>query len=177
MELILAFATVILALITGWMAWETRRTAATATKALELEQMPILGVRGLRVEVVSIDQVRIASVVIGMELFNAGRVPVRYKVKSFSVRFANHYASTGEFLSRGGRVLPGASTTFFHSGLPLDPPVSTFPAKGRVCFEYEYSDESGRQQRPMVETIEYTLAGPAPGAPVTWRNVDEPSAS
>ncbi len=44
-ELIIAIATLILAGVTVWMAWETRRTAKTATKTLELEQMPVLGVR------------------------------------------------------------------------------------------------------------------------------------
>ncbi len=47
-ELIIAIATLILAGVTVWMAWETRRTAKTATKTLELEQMPVLGVRDFK---------------------------------------------------------------------------------------------------------------------------------
>ena len=50
-ELLIAIATVILALVTGWMAIETRRTAAAATKALEFEQIPILGLRDLKIDV------------------------------------------------------------------------------------------------------------------------------
>jgi len=47
----LAIATFVLAFVTARMARETRRTAAAAVKALELEQMPILGVRNLRIEI------------------------------------------------------------------------------------------------------------------------------
>jgi hypothetical protein len=50
-ELLIAIATVILALVTARMAFETRRTAAAATKALEFEQIPILGFRDLKVDV------------------------------------------------------------------------------------------------------------------------------
>jgi CDP-diacylglycerol pyrophosphatase len=50
-ELIIAIATLALAVVTAWMALETRRTAAAALKALEFEQMPILGFRDLKINV------------------------------------------------------------------------------------------------------------------------------
>jgi hypothetical protein len=163
------------------MAFETRRTAAAATKALEFEQMPILGFRDLKVDVGRWQPgqvARIPSIRIGIELFNSGRVPVRYKVKSFSVTFVNQGVTSGEFLSRGGRVLPGASTAFWHPVLPLNPPVSTFPANGRIRFEYDYWDESGRQARSIVDTVDYTVFRGDGGSYVSnWWNVDEPSAS
>jgi len=36
--------------VTAWMAVETRRMAGAAKKTFELEQMPILGLRDLRIE-------------------------------------------------------------------------------------------------------------------------------
>src|SRR5260370_9944196 len=172
--------TVILALVTGWMAWETRRTAAAATQALEFEQIPILGFRDLKVDVGSWQPGQLAtipSIRIGIELFNSARVPVRYKAKSLSVTFANQSVKTGEFPSRGGRVLPGASTVFWHA-LPLNPPVSNFPANGRIPFDYEYCHESGRQARSIVDIVDYTVYRGDSGSYMSnWFHVDEPSAS
>ena len=72
------------------MARETRSTAKTATKALALEQMPILGIRDLRVEITRYGgetkpPPAISAIRVGIELFNAGRVPVKYQVMSFAV--------------------------------------------------------------------------------------------
>jgi hypothetical protein len=172
-ELIIAIATLFLAVATVWMAWETRRTAEAAMRALTLEQMPVLGVRDFKFDFprAAGPQPSFGSILMAIELFNAGRVAVRYKVKSCSVTFANH-AISGP-LSQGGRVLPGASITFFHPGLSLNPSVSKFPATGRIRFEYEYSDERGRQLRPIVETIEYRVTAAAVGLPrVIWGYIE-----
>jgi hypothetical protein len=176
-ELILPIATVILAIATAWMAWETRRTAKAATRTLELEKMPVLGVRAFKFDfdrAASPQQPCFGSIRIAIELFNAGRVPVRYKVKSCSVAFANQEISgQPQFRSHVGKVLPSASRIFFHPGLSLNPPVSTFPATGRIRFEYEYSDESDRQPHSIVEKIEYTVYAAAVGlARVTWHNIE-----
>jgi hypothetical protein len=173
----LSIATVVLAVVTAWMAYETRRTATAALKALQFEQMPILGFRDLAVQTVKQagQPGTLASIRVGVELFNAGRVPVKYEAKSFSVWFANQGMTSGQFVSRGGRVLPGASTFFWHPTLPLNPPVSTFPANGHIRFEYEYSDESGGQLRPTTERVNYTIE---PHFRISWgQNVDEASAS
>jgi hypothetical protein len=146
-ELLIAIATIILAIVTAWMAFETRRTAAAAVKALEFEQMPILGFRDLKINVPGASQDNqpgIPSISVGIELYNAGRVPVRYKTRSVALTFANRTTKSGEFLSRGGSVLPGAVSVFWLE-MPLQPPVSTFPAVGRVQFEFEYSDDLGHQ--------------------------------
>ena len=176
-ELIIAIATLALAVVTAWMALETRRTAAAALKALEFEQMPILGFHDLKINVPGASQDSqpgMPSISVGIELYNARRVPVRYKTRSVALTFANRTTKFGEFVSRGGSVLPGAVGVFWLE-MPLQPPVSTFPAVGRVQFEFEYSDDLGRQERSIKGTVEYTLSSTEPRTPVFWRNVDEPS--
>jgi hypothetical protein len=175
-ELIIAIATAALAFATAWMAWETRRTAKTATKTLELEQMPILGVRDLRVEITRRDRGNmqlppaISAIRVGIELFNAGRVPVKYQVKSFAISLANHYIKTGDFGS--GRVLPGASSISWRPQWDFNPPIVTFPANGEVSFEYEYSDELSGKLRATIEKLEYTISETPTGfLDVSWRNV------
>ncbi len=115
-ELIIAIATLALAVVTAWMALETRRTAAAALKALEFEQMPILGFRDLKINVPGASQDSqpgMPSISVGIELYNAGRVPVRYKTRSVALTFANRTTKFGEFVSRGGSVLPGAVGVFW----------------------------------------------------------------
>jgi hypothetical protein len=171
----LAVATFVLAGVTAWMARETRIAAKTATKALALEQMPILGFRNLSVEIGQPpDQPTqtITSLRVGMELFNAGRVPVKHTVKSFSVSCANQRVITGEFHSRGGRVLPGASTFYWHPVFLLEPPVTTLPVDGEVRFEYEYSDELGGQPDLAIDKLVYTISLAPSGFHVRWLNVD-----
>jgi len=171
-EFILAIATVVLGGVTAWMAWETRSTAKTATKALALEQMPILGFRDLKTQTTSGMPTTLESIRVGIELFNAGRVPVKFKVKSISVTLANQLTSTGEFASSGGRVLPGASTIFWYPTLILKPALTTFPANGNARFDYEYSDESGGQLQSITEKVTYTVSPTQSGFYVNWLHVD-----
>jgi hypothetical protein len=167
----LAIATVILALATARMARETRRTAAAAIKTLELELSPILGFRNLAVKVLG-QAGTLTSIHLGVELFNAGRVLVKYEVKSFSVQLGSN-AMSGQLAFRGGRILPGASIFLWHPILPLSPPMPV-PANGHVRFNYEYSDDSGGQLRSTTERVNFIIEPPLN---ITWQHVDEASAS
>lgn len=91
----------------------------------------------------------LTEVKVGLELFIAGRVPVRYQVKSLSFSFVNRVPESENYLSGRSRVLPGSSTIFWHSIIPLDPPVEQFPNKGRITIDCEYSDESGEDPKPL----------------------------
>ncbi|MFH1200346.1 MAG: hypothetical protein V1708_04725 [Candidatus Micrarchaeota archaeon] len=171
------------AAVTAWMAFETRRMAKAANKALELERMPILGLKDIKVEVSNKKAKNTDSeaegeylltwVRVGLELFNAGRVPVRYKVNNLSVSFANRVPESENYLSRRGQVLPGGSTVFWHSGIPLEPPVEKFPNKGRITVDCEYSDDSGDDPKPLRETIEFTLSGATAGSRTNWLHIDD----
>jgi len=172
----------IAAAVTAWMAIETRRMAMAANKALELERMPILGLKDIQVEISTKTEKDgdsdegehlLTGVRVGLELFNAGRVPVRYTVNSLTVSFANRVPELENYLSRRRKVLPGGSTVFWHSGIPLDPPIDKFPNKGRITIDSEYSDDSGDDPKPLKETIEFTLSGAAPGARINWLHVDD----
>ncbi len=119
------------------------------------------------------DEYVLTGVRVDLELFNAGRVPVRYKVNSLSVSFANRVPESENYLSRRGQVLPGGSTVFWHSGIPLDPPIEKFPNKGRIAIDCEYSNDSGDDPKPLKETIEFTLSGATPGSRTNWLHIDD----
>ncbi len=171
------------AAITAWMAFETRRMAKAANTALELERMPILGLKDIRVEVSNKPVKKgdaeeeqkyvLTGVRVGLELFNAGRVPIRYKVKNLSATFANRVSEFEKYLSRSGQVLPGGSTVFWHSGIPLKPPVEQFPNKGYISIDCEYSDDSGNNPKPLKEKIEFTLSSAVPSSRINWLHIDD----
>jgi hypothetical protein len=184
-QIIAVIVSIIAAAVTAWMAFETRRMAKAASKALDLERMPILGLKDIKIEVISNkneadvpkskEEYLLSGIRIGLELFNAGRVPVRYIMKNLTVSFANRVPETENYLSRSGQVLPGSSTIFWHAGIPLDPPVEKFPNKGRIIVYCEYADDSGQNPKPLKETIEFTLSGAAPGSTTNWLHVDDPA--
>lgn len=168
--------------VTAWMAVETRRMAKAANKALDLERMPILGLKDIKVEISpkkkkndgsEEEEYLLTWVRIGLELVNAGRVPVRYTMNSLAVSFANRVPESENYLSRRGQVLPGGSTIFWHSGIPLDPPIERFPNKGRIIIDCEYTDDSGDDPKPLKETIEFTLNGATPGSRTSWLTIDD----
>jgi hypothetical protein len=170
-----AITSVAATVITAWMAVETRRMAITANKSLEIERAPILGLRDVKVELSADAAAPTAAkaVRVGVELFNAGRVPLSYRMKSISVTFGGRPTDTGTFLSRGGLVLPGSSTVFWYPRIPLDPAVEAFPVTGRVKFTFEYTDVSGSYSQALASTVEYSVSGATPGSQITWLNVDE----
>lgn len=174
-------ASVVAAAVTAWMAVETRRMALAAKSALDLERQPVLGVRDLRVEFAVVSPnpnvaqpgpLPAQGVRVGVELFNAGRVPVRYRMKAMSVTFAGRATDAAQFLSKGGRILPGASTVFWHATVPLDPPVAVFPGSGRVVCAFDYGEDGASASREISETIAYTADGTAPGSRISWLYVD-----
>jgi hypothetical protein len=94
------------------------------------------------------------------------------------VTLANQGVTSGEFESGGGRILPGASTVFWRPALSLNPPVSNFPANGRIRFEYDYSDEFGSQSQSITDVVEYTVFRGDDGSYMSnWWTVDQLSSS
>jgi hypothetical protein len=177
-------AVIVAAAVTAWMAIETRRMATATKRSVDLEYLPILGIRDVRVGVASTDEVQIDAtrseptaidaVTVAIELYNAGRVGLTYRMKSMRVTFAGRTTDAPQYLSRGGTVLPGSSTFFWHPPLPLSPPVNTFPAKGRIYCEFEYKHDASAPPGMLSATLEYVVAGPKPGSATNWFFVDEP---
>lgn len=177
----------IAAVVTAWMAVETRRMAVVSSETLRLERAAILGFRNLQVEL-SAKQAQVdsketgtpatnadaISIRVGLELFNAGRVPIKYVMKSLKLTLAGRAMDTPQFMSRTGRVLPGSSAWFFHPSMALDPPVTMYPAKGTLRFEFEYSAEGDKETNTLSGAVEYTITGTSPGSPLSWLHIDEP---
>lgn len=179
-----AGAAIVAALITAWMAVETRRMAEQTKRSVDLEYMPLLGIRNVSVEISPTDFIQIDAtrseptginlIKIGIELQNSGRIAVSYQMKSLRETFADRTTDSATFLSRGGLVLPGSSMHFWSSGIELDPPVKSFPATGRIECEFEYKHDERSPPKRLVATLLYVVAGPAPGARTNWYFVDEP---
>lgn len=180
-----AAAATFAALVTAWMAWETRRMAAASKRATDLEYLPLLGIREIKFGVSSSTAAHLGasgpavltSVKAGIELFNAGRVPLRYRMKALRLTCAGRSTDTGAYLSRGGMVLPGSSTHFWSTPVALDPPVASFPASGRISCVFEYWRNEDTTIHELKAEIEYAINGAAVGSETHWVTVDEPPAS
>ena len=182
-----ATAAAIAACVTAWMAVETRRMASAAKRTADLEYMPILGIRNVQFEVSSSAgtladgsmqaHANLTSVKAGIELFNAGRVPLTYSMKTLRVTCAGRSTDAGAYLSRGGTVLPGSSMHFWSTPVVLDPPVAAFPVVGRITCVFEYWRADDVTRHKLSAEIEYTISGAALGSSTNWIFVDEPPAA
>ncbi len=179
-----AVAALIAAGITAWMAVETRRMATATNRSLNLQYQPLLGIRSVPLDIgipestegaadPSLATRNIQSLVVGLELFNAGQVEITYKMIQMRVSFANRTSDDGMWLSRGSRILPGSSSVFKHPVLQLNPAISGFPAKGRIRAEFEYYHDEKQPHKKLLASIEYTIyLGPA-GFVIDWIFIDE----
>ncbi len=177
-----AGATAVAAIVTAWMAYETKRMAHVAMRTIEFEHTPILGIRDVRVGISPSGPMQIngsqstftsiTSVQVAIELYNAGRVPLSYRMRSLGLTFAGRIGDASNYLSMGGTVLPGCSTFFWYTPLTLDPPIGNFPSKGRIrgVVEYWHTDES--KPRELRIHLEYVIAGANPGSPTNWLFID-----
>jgi hypothetical protein len=174
-----AAAAILSALVTAWMALETRRMAAASKRATDLEYLPLLGIREVHFEV-NTDVARptgghvLTSMKAGIELFNAGRVPLRYRMKVLRLTCAGRSTDTGAYLSRGGMVLPGSSMHFWSTPVGLDPPVTSFPTSGRISCVFEYWRNEDTAIHELKAELEYTLSETTSGFATHWLFVDEP---
>lgn len=168
---------------TAWMAYETRKMAKISNEAFKLEKTPILGVKDILVEVPAIEETDqqnkgnnlqiLKWIRVGVVLFNAGRVPLQYKVDKCEVSFVQRIADSEKYLSKGSIILPGSSASFWHPGITLSPPIEKFPNNGRIKIALSYSDINGQYTQQLEEIIEYTLSGATPGSKIDWLHVDE----
>jgi len=156
---------------------------ATATnRSVNLQYQPVLGVRAVVVDLgitESIDETELAqqpqgitAITVGLELFNAGQVEVTYSMKTMRVLFFNRTSDDGRWLSRGGSILPGSSIVFRHPTIILDPPITTFPAKGKIDAIFEYYHDNLEIRKIRQARLEYMIA-PGPGEfLVSWTFID-----
>jgi hypothetical protein len=79
----------------------------------------------------------IAAVDIGVQIQNAGKVPLTYAMQKFDLELSGSKGNDDVYLSRSGTILPGGSTLFLRARLTLAEP-RPFPVEGRTTYEFEY---------------------------------------
>ena len=182
-----AIAALIAACITAWMAIETRRMATAASRSLALQYQPLLGIRNV-VFGLGISENRdagnpsgtnlnsLSSLSVGLELFNAGQVTIFYMMNDMRVSFANRTAEEGNYLSRCGQILPGSSMVFRHLLIELAPPISTFPAKGRISAVFSYYHDESQPKKKLRAAMEYVIGIGPQGFVTDYTYIDDESA-
>jgi hypothetical protein len=179
-----AIAALIAACITAWMAIETRRMATAANRSLTLQYQPLLGIRNVTFELGVPQHTETESPVasninclcflsVGLELFNAGQVVIFYKMNEMRVSFANRTAEEGRWLSRSGQILPGSSIVFKHPPIELDPPISAFPAKGRISAVFTYFHDESQAPKQLRANMEYVIGTGPQGFVTSFTYIDD----
>lgn len=172
------------ACITAWMAVETRRMAKAASRSLDLQYQPLLGIRDVRLELgipensgeESPEAEKLNTLVFvsaGLELFNAGQVSIYYRMQEMRVSFANRTAEEGRWLSRSGQILPGSSIVFKHPPIELQPPISAFPQKGRISAVFAYYHDENQEPKQLKANVEYVIGIGPHGFVTSYTYIDE----
>lgn len=182
-----AVVALLAACITAWMAVETRRMATAANRSLTLQYQPLLGIRDVRLELGIPEHTdaekpgagkpnSLCFLSAGLELFNAGQVVIFYKMNEMRVSFANRTTEEGIWLSRSGHILPGSSIVFKHPAIELDPPITTFPAKGRISAVFTYYHDESQPPKQLRANIEYAIGTGPHGFVQSFTYIDDDSA-
>ncbi len=159
--------------------------AIATNRSVDLQYQPILGVRSVAIVLTSPEATAenesalkaqgVNAISVGLEFYNAGQVELTYSRKYMRVSFANRTSDDGIWLSRSGLILPGSSMTFRHPVIALDPPISSFPAKGRIDSEFEYYHNSAEIRKTLQANLEYEISPGPNGFVINWTFIDESS--
>jgi hypothetical protein len=105
-----AIATLALAILTGWLAWETRKMSRAAGDALEMQSEPFLGLKRLFFLDSFLDTG--ARLQLCLELNNPGQVRINYEVESLDYSFQGTPATSPNYPMTVGVLHPGAEEHF-----------------------------------------------------------------
>jgi hypothetical protein len=165
-DLITKAGTLLVAAVSAWMAWETRRIAS-------VDRLPLLGMQDLRSNCIVPTQPALQpgaappapsvnAFRLGVVLFNAGRVPVVYERKAMHMDCANTIASKPVFRSNTGTIMPGSSIVYWYDYLVFTPPLAAFPATGHLTFEFAYGAKGKDQlDHTLKHSLEFVLTVPS----------------
>jgi hypothetical protein len=136
--------TLAMAVLTGWMAWETRRMAKVASDSLLAAQQPYMSLHA-----VDLSQGKIAGphstagslgVQITLQLKNPGSVRINYDVELADFTIAGHLGPRGPYDNHAGVIFPGDVHGFRLPPLvlPSPLPLSTTGVTGTLTFRARY---------------------------------------
>lgn len=122
------WASVAVALATGWLAYITAKVAKSSKDALSLQTQPYLAFQGISVEVGSMPDLSgklpLDAVRLGWTLRNAGKVPIDYEVLDAEIEVdGNRFPPIGKDENKKGRIYPENVETYFYPGGRLSAPL------------------------------------------------------
>jgi hypothetical protein len=174
---VLEWITGLLALMTGWLAWETRDMARATKKIATLSAEPYLSlgqvhVEGRRLLANGPNSPTIGFVVV-LVLRNPGQVRICFEVKNFVVALDGKRYPPSAFDSRGGYIHPTEETNFFYpfveSSTQLTPGLT-----GTVEFEAAFWAVE-RERHSMALKVLFSIVGLEDGKlAVKWHYTSGP---
>jgi hypothetical protein len=121
----------------------------------------------------------LCNIQVSLILGNGVLEPIEYVIESIDLQIADLTAADPQFLTHGGRILPGRTQHFRHptiEGISLT--ESRAPIAGELTFVARYSHAAGgpsfRQRRSIALTITTSLGSDLPTG-VSWLDTAPPS--
>lgn len=148
--------TSLVALVTVWMAVETRRMARTAQDALLLESRPYLSFDGLQIERAVIQTIASPegdpSLRVSIRLRNPGRVRVVYEVQQMLLELEGDPAPAAIFETTGGVLHPDEQNLYYYSWVLADRGRALWQ-NGAVDFRVAYWATPGRKETLAAKVL------------------------
>ena len=125
-----------LAAVTGWMANETRKMAASTREMAKLDAEPYLSfvaidIKNLAMQTSPTEKAKAYAIHPSVRLRNPGRVRITYDIQEFDITLRGIHCPSSNFDSRMGVLHPGEESTFFYPMIPSD--VAMTPGDNGQC--------------------------------------------
>jgi hypothetical protein len=173
-DVYVALATLMLAGLTGWLAWETRRMAKATQEMMALEAEPQLRVKDI---VIGQSPTAIAGGVVGQHqiiLWNPGKLVVYYQVDHWRSDIDGLSAASAVGVKRPiGVVHPAAEERFFCLTITV-PATRPDPTPSRLEFDISYWTVKSKKRRLRGSIDQPIRFGPNRG-PNPWGWIEGPN--
>ena len=145
-----------MAVLTGWMAWETRRMAKVASESLKASQQPHMSLHAMDLIQAPIAGPYATAGKLGaqitLHLKNPGNVRITYDVELADFVVNGDSGPRGPYDNHAGVIFPGEVHGFRLPPLVLNAPLS-MPATGTLTFRARYWSAPNERQ-----TLEFTVS-------------------
>ena len=150
------WVTGLMAVLTGWMAWETRRMAKVASESLKESRQPYLSLHAVDLTQAPIGGSHPTAGMLGaqitLHLKNPGQVRVNYDVEIANFDINGNAGPGGPYDNHAGVIFPGELHEFRLPPLVLSAPLP-MPATGTLSFRARYWAVQNERH-----TIEFTIS-------------------
>jgi len=168
----LEFLTLLLAIATFFLGWQTYKMAKATQDMVKVEKLPQVAFIGLTHQKVTYTDLSTIGIKVGLILKNTGKVLIKYDINpdTLSVVVQNRTPSKPVFFNYGGYIFPGQTTTFYYNAIDNIDINSLLEGK----FKYDLNYNSIPPSNPHSSQRELTFQIPSiDETSISWMHIKE----